>query len=316
MTKTKQNLILFIEPSIDPWSSPSKIGNSYINRFVIDEEASFELLGVHHLSSWGSLSQNENDIVQQKVREDFVLDNEIIDSAIKKSAEYTTKRLNTHLVFAGSSWFADFEAEIAYAIKVHKISGIMVTKLQYVRQHLITKEVMEEICKGEYFCRGAQFTNKSVFDDLESFYKNIRFRNNRKACTNRYKNAYFVQSYHLPKLTEKELKLVKLKDKDFMKTFANQLKDNGNPDVDEAEMKLSESKSKFVQIDCSRWTFIINMNGQTPSCFPKRNRDWTSRFGTNWEKWVPLINLKDLSEETCQRGWSKNANHQKYIKDL
>ena len=287
MKKTKQNLILFIQPPIDPWSSPSKIGNSYINRFVIDEEASFELLGVYQLS------KIDMSPVPEKERERYVFDNKMIDSAIKKSAEYTTKRLNTHLVFAGSSWFDNFETEIAYAIKVHKISGIMVTKLEYVRQHLITKEVMEEICKDEYF-NGSHFTNKSVNDDLDSFYKNIKFRRFRKACTNRYGYSYFVQSYLLPKLTEKELKLVELKDKDYMKTFANELKQNENPDVDEAEMKLSESKSKFVQIECSRWTFIINMTGPTPTHFPKRNMGWMSRFVTDWEKSVPLVNFKDF----------------------
>ena len=92
MKKTKQNLILFIQPPIDPWSSPSKIGNSYINRFVIDEEASFELLGVYQLS------KIDMSPVPEKERERYVFDNKMIDSAIKKSAEYTTKRLNSFSV--------------------------------------------------------------------------------------------------------------------------------------------------------------------------------------------------------------------------
>ena len=306
MTKAKQNLVLFIEPPIDPWSSPSKIGNSYINRFAIDEEAAFEIIGIYNLSKMRVVGSIENYGFGERRGEDMVSDNEIIDSAIKKSAEYKTKRLNTHLIFAGVS-FARFEPEIAYAMKIYKIRSISVTKLEYVRQHLITKEVMETISKGEYYnseyIGGDMFTNKSVNDDLESLYKNIKFQSFRKACTNRYGHQYLVQSYFLPKLTKKELKLVEVKDKDYMMTFRNTSRDpenwypmnqmwnDDNPDVAEAEMKLSKSKSKFALVECTRWTFIINMEDHTPTYFPKRRYDWTSRFGTDWKKWVPRMNL-------------------------
>ena len=298
MTKTKQNLVLFINPSIDPWSSPSKIGNSYINRFVIDEDAAFELLGIYTLSTIRDVSRNDNFIVRQKNLEDHFFDHELIDSAIKKAAESKAKRLNTQLIFAGDN-FPDYEVEIAYAMKIHKIRNILVTKLQFERQHLITKEFMDLISKGEYFhvqIGGAHFTNKSVFDDLESFYKNVKFRNFQKACTNRYGHAYSVHSYCLPKLTDEELKLMEMKDNDYLKTFQNTYRisifdtDGRNydtPDVDEREMKLSESKSKFVLTECHRWTFIIKMTGQVPSIFPARMNCWTVRWGTDWEKWLP-----------------------------
>ena len=89
--------------------------------------------------------------------------------------------------------------------------------------------MMEEISKGEYyngtFIGGDMFTNKSVNDDLESLYKNIKFHSFRKACTNRYGHATLVQSFFLPKLTEREMKLVDDKDKDYMKTFQNSSRD-------------------------------------------------------------------------------------------
>ena len=44
-----QNVILFMEPSDDPWSVSMKAGDLFFNRFAIDEEAAFELLGVYHL---------------------------------------------------------------------------------------------------------------------------------------------------------------------------------------------------------------------------------------------------------------------------
>ena len=261
MAKTKQNLFLFIEPPIDPWSSPSKIGNSYINRFVIDEEASFELLGVNYLSKAEVAQWSKYFEVRQKP--DQANDNEIVECAIQKSAEYKTKLPSTHFIFAGDYCFSfgHFEPEIVRAMKLNNIENIMATKLQTSRQHLITKELMEEIYMGEYYngkhTSGNMFTNKSVFEDLESFYKNIKFRSYRRACTNRYGDAHYVQSYFLPKLTEKEMKLVEHKDKTYMATFENihrdlDLPNSDDPDVNEGEMKLSESKSKFVLVECNR----------------------------------------------------------------
>ena len=290
MTKTKQNFILFIEPPVVPWSSPSKIAHSYMNRFSIDEEAGFELLGVYNLS----------------IQSDRFYDLETIGSAMEKAARCTskneTKRLNTQLIIA-ENFLIDFnyEVEIAYAMKVHKIRNIIVTKLKNDRQHLITKEMMEIISKGKYYnvrLVGNHFTNKSVSDDLESVYKSVKFRNFRRACTNRYGYPYFVKSYCLPKLTNTELKLMKMKDKDYLKTFSNSclLKhpvykdglDNENPDVDETEMKLSESKSKFVLVECYRWTFIMTMTRQKPSIYPTRRDCWTKGLGTDWERWLSL----------------------------
>ena len=41
-----QRIIIYIEPSDDKWSCPLKIGNLYMNRFAIDEEAAFEIQDV------------------------------------------------------------------------------------------------------------------------------------------------------------------------------------------------------------------------------------------------------------------------------
>ena len=53
MRKTKQDLFLLIEPSTDAYLTPAKIGNLFLNRFAIDEDAGFEILGIdflHHSS--------------------------------------------------------------------------------------------------------------------------------------------------------------------------------------------------------------------------------------------------------------------------
>ena len=51
MRDTHKNLILLIELSEDAYLSPSKIGHLYLNRFAIDEDAGFEVLGIHYLQT-------------------------------------------------------------------------------------------------------------------------------------------------------------------------------------------------------------------------------------------------------------------------
>ena len=49
MRQTQQSVIIFIEPSENPFLTPLKIGHLFLNRFGIDEDAGFEILGIHFL---------------------------------------------------------------------------------------------------------------------------------------------------------------------------------------------------------------------------------------------------------------------------
>ena len=44
-----QNVILFIDTSEHDWSTSLKSGNSYMNRFSIEEDAAFEVIGIYYL---------------------------------------------------------------------------------------------------------------------------------------------------------------------------------------------------------------------------------------------------------------------------
>ena len=114
----------------------------------------------------------------------------------------------------------------------------MVTKIQLYRYELMTKEMMESYCKGE------QHEKDSVNDDLESLFENIKLR--------KEPNEEPVDTYFLPKLTEEELALVERRDKNYLQTFGA-----SNPDVDETEMMLSKSDSKYVVGWSRRRTFVI-----------------------------------------------------------
>ena len=62
MSKNKQNLVLLMEPSEDAFKIDLKGGNMCMNRFCVDEDAAFELSGVHYLakSSWLIISNKES----------------------------------------------------------------------------------------------------------------------------------------------------------------------------------------------------------------------------------------------------------------
>ena len=47
MSKFNQKIVLFIEPSDVAWKTPSKIGNLFMNRFAIEEAASYEILKIY-----------------------------------------------------------------------------------------------------------------------------------------------------------------------------------------------------------------------------------------------------------------------------
>ena len=55
MAKFSQKIVLFIEPAMEAWSTPSKIGNLFVNRFAIDEDANHEILKIYQLENFKGL---------------------------------------------------------------------------------------------------------------------------------------------------------------------------------------------------------------------------------------------------------------------
>ena len=49
MSKNMQKIVLFIEPSDELWETPLKIGNSFMNRFAVEEDAASEVLKIFEL---------------------------------------------------------------------------------------------------------------------------------------------------------------------------------------------------------------------------------------------------------------------------
>ena len=51
MSKLNQKIVLFIEPALQEHEEPSKIGNLFMNRFAIDEDAKNEILKIYQLEN-------------------------------------------------------------------------------------------------------------------------------------------------------------------------------------------------------------------------------------------------------------------------
>ena len=167
-------------------------------------------------------------------------DKEVIHSTLQKISENETKELEIHFVYAGSYYYVyedKLRSYILNGMKKHKIKSVMVTRISLYRVNLLTKEKMESYCKGE------EEEKDSVNDDLESLFENIRLGKEPNEL---------VRTYFLPKLTEEELELVERRDTSYLQTFWED-----DPDVDETEMMLSESDSKYVRGEFRRRTLVI-----------------------------------------------------------
>ena len=64
----------------------------------------------------------------------------------------------------------------------------------------------------------------------------------------------------MPKLTKEELKLIEEKNEDYLSTFFRHQIRHASPDVDQEEMKKSDSKDKYVHCKCLRKTIYFNLN--------------------------------------------------------
>ena len=157
------------------------------------------------------------------------------------------------MVYAGYYYYdinrldVRLESFIIDAMKKYKIMSVMITTIFIGRWEVITKEKMENYCMGKNAAKA------SVNDDFESLFDDLRL--GKKPDEQNW-------TYYLPKLTQEELDLVENRDPNYLETFCHDLwgplSGDSSPDVPESEMRLSESKSKFIDGGGHRKTFTIN----------------------------------------------------------
>ena len=128
----------------------------------------------------------------------------------------------------------------------------MVTMICMMRWRIITKENMENICRGQ------ETRKDSVNDDLESLFEDLRLGKEFSWNLFSLKNLLGIEqdkdteTYFLPRLTEEELELVETENQTFLRSFFHVV-----PDVPKAELMLWKSDSKYVDGVAWRKTFTI-----------------------------------------------------------
>lgn len=196
----------------------------------------------------------------------------IINAALRNAK--TNRNLVTHFIFATRyycspnpdeffvSWFRQKFLE---GMKKYRIKGAVLTGVSVMRLHLVTKEKMTDYHNGKYKRFGYHFDSSaghSFNDDLEFFFEKLQL----EKVTDEN-----VLTFRFPKLTGKEMKLVEVKDEDHMASYADH-----QEDVSEAEMQQSESKSKFVYVECLRSTSVLQnrpINGYFKRSIHKQSDD-------------------------------------------
>ena len=244
MPKNIQNLVILMEPSEHAHEVSLNSGNMYLNRFCIDEDAAFEISGVHYLKT-----------PSDGITYDDQFDDQAIDFAFQEIVKSKTENMETHFVYTGKYYWihkARLRSSILKKMKKYKIKKVITTIINMSRKNLITQEKMRS------FCNGKEFEKESVNDDLDSFYEDHRLGK---------KPDEFVRTYFLPRLATEELELIEAKDSDFMQTFDLKMK----ADVDKSEMKLSKSDSKFVY--CYGWRQSFTIENSLKRYFAPKLRD-------------------------------------------
>ena len=159
--------------------------------------------------------------------------------------------MDIHLVYAGYHYYSlvNYESRLKsfflQGMKKYNIDKVMVSIIYMWRRDLITKENMLKCYNEKTFWDGINdYRKESANDDLDSVFQDLCLGN----------EPYdHVCTYFLPRLAEEELDLVEKEDKIFMGTFSEGI----FADVKQAEMKASESDSKFVYGYGCRRTFQI-----------------------------------------------------------
>ena len=122
--------------------------------------------------------------------------------------------------------------------------------MNMLRSNLITKEKVKKAAEGKLKNENIwKYYDGSINDDFERFLINLQ---NQKEVE--YEK---VESFFTPKLTDEEMKLVQERKEEHLSTYFYCVINRLNPDVDVEEMKQSDSKSKYVQVNCHRTTIPL-----------------------------------------------------------
>ena len=291
----KQQIILFIEPAKEEWRCPESIGNLYLNRFVIDEDAAHEVLGVYYLQQSSAEVCNPfddlyaNNAMERDKKERF--DNKIFERGIKLASKNRSSTVQNHIFTTG--FFHEKTSKrmehISNLIQHYKISSIVLTQLILNRIRVNPMENVKLAYKDDqgilgttmklyinYIVFGDPFEQRihtSVLNDIDALFEKANISAIRDSIKN---DENFQYSFLFQKFTLDELEVIKRKEPGNLKRFLRYCGKSDQASIDEMEMESSESESRYANLYSLSVTNILegssHCNSQLYSKRSKKNR--------------------------------------------
>ena len=153
----KQQIILFIEPAKEEWKCQESIGNLYLNRFAIDEDAGHEVLGVYYLKqSSAEMCYEKHELyskyaIERLQKERF--DMKMIERGLKVIAKNRSSNIQTHIFISATSWVHEKQSQrneyILNIMQHYKIASVIFTKLLMNRIRINAMEEVQSAYKDD-----------------------------------------------------------------------------------------------------------------------------------------------------------------------
>ena len=185
----------------------------------------------------------------RSTKEQYDLD--IFDDGVKSISDFGKDDLMPHFIYCGDHYhhepkYCNHEPKeklkkiILAKMRKFGIQSSILTMLHMRRFRLVTKETTKKAAEG--------WKEGSINDDLDRFFSDLQ--NQTEVKKER------VPSFFMPKLTNKELRLVREGNREYLHTYVDSF-NSKNPDVGAEEMQQSNSKSKYVHARCCRYTYPL-----------------------------------------------------------
>ena len=151
-----QQLLLFVEPTEEAWSTPKKISKLFMNRFSINEQSAIEVTKILKLKktkeaeNYHTFHLVDNKMIKQK--ENFDMD--VIDTGLQYLAKVKAKDLTQHFIYAGNHYHYNDETKDSLRnmfltkMKKYGFEFAMLTMTYLGNYNLVTKETMIAAYKG------------------------------------------------------------------------------------------------------------------------------------------------------------------------
>ena len=248
-----------------------------MNRFAIDEAASFEIISVETLIDREIITPGLTKRTFKNVKQI----EHVIESSLQTAEESENEldlekssRINIHLIYAGNAFnWMDVEGHVLgnnispsqyqgmvkdfvhNALKSIGINSIMLTFLDMWKQNLITQATADEFSAGKIKTKNGGII-ESVYDDLETYFYKTRY----KDTLEEKKSLYHISSF-----SDSEKQLFENEDFDHLTSYLWFLSGK-DPDVlkDSDSDIETERNTKYVRWACERETVIVeNKNPST-----------------------------------------------------